>query len=88
MGSRAGLIAPDDTTFAYLKDREYAPKGEAWDKAVEEWRKLKSDDNAIFDKEVTYRAEDRTLTDDEVDEVHGDILQMLRQRFGAVLRER
>ena len=58
MGSRAGLIAPDDTTFAYLKDREYAPKGEAWDKAVEEWRKLKSDDNAIFDKEVTYRAED------------------------------
>jgi 3-isopropylmalate/(R)-2-methylmalate dehydratase large subunit len=58
MGSRAGLIAPDDTTFAYLKDREYAPKGEAWDKAVEEWRKLKSDDNAIFDKDVTYRAED------------------------------
>jgi 3-isopropylmalate/(R)-2-methylmalate dehydratase large subunit len=58
MGGRAGLIAPDDTTFAYLKDREYAPKGEAWDKAVEEWRKLKSDDNAIFDKEVTYRAED------------------------------
>ena len=58
MGSRAGLIAPDETTFAYLKDREYAPKGEAWDKAVEEWKKLYSDRDAVFDKEVTYRAED------------------------------
>ncbi len=58
MGSRAGLIAPDDTTFAYLKGREYAPKGEAWDKAVDQWRKLKSDPDAVFDKEVTYRAED------------------------------
>ena len=58
MGSRAGLIAPDETTFAYLKDREYAPKGEAWDKAVEEWKKLYSDPDAVFDKEVTYRAED------------------------------
>ena len=58
MGSRAGLIAPDEITFAYLKGREYAPKGEAWDKAVEEWRKLKSDDDAVFDKEVTYQAED------------------------------
>ena len=58
MGSRAGLIAPDEITFAYLKDREYAPKGEDWDRAVEEWKKLKSDDDAVFDKEVTYRAED------------------------------
>ena len=58
MGSRAGLIAPDETTFAYLKGREYSPKGEAWDKAVEEWKKLKSDDDAVFDKDVTYRAED------------------------------
>ena len=58
MGSRAGIIAPDETTFAYLKGREYAPKGEAWDKAVGEWRMLKSDDDAVFDKEVTYRAED------------------------------
>ena len=58
MGSRAGIIAPDETTFAYLKDREYAPKGEAWDKAVEYWKTLKSDDDAVFDKEVTYRAED------------------------------
>ncbi len=58
MGSRAGIIAPDETTFAYLKGREYAPKGEAWDKAVEEWKALKSDDDAVFDKEVTYKAED------------------------------
>lgn len=58
MGSRAGLIAPDDITFAYLKDREYAPKGEAWDKAVEAWKQLYSDPDAVFDKEVTYRAED------------------------------
>ena len=58
MGSRAGIIAPDETTFAYLKGREYAPKGEAWDKAVAYWKTLRSDDNAVFDKEVTYRAED------------------------------
>ena len=58
MGSRAGIIAPDETTFAYLKGREYAPKGEAWDKAVEAWRKLRSDDDAVFDKELTFRAED------------------------------
>lgn len=58
MGSRAGIIAPDEITTAYLKGREYAPKGEAWDKAVEEWKKLRSDDDAVFDKEVTYRAED------------------------------
>ncbi|MDO4210167.1 MAG: 3-isopropylmalate dehydratase large subunit [Bacteroidales bacterium] len=58
MGSRAGIIAPDETTFAWLKGREYAPKGEAWDKAVEEWKKLKSGDDAVFDKEVSFRAED------------------------------
>ena len=58
MGSRAGIIAPDETTFAYLKGREYAPKGEAWDKAVEAWKQLRSDDDAVFDKEVTYQAED------------------------------
>ncbi|MDD6358249.1 MAG: 3-isopropylmalate dehydratase large subunit [Bacteroidales bacterium] len=58
MGSRAGLIAPDDTTFAYLKGREYAPKGKDWDEAVKKWQELKSDNDAVFDKEVTYRAED------------------------------
>ncbi len=58
MGSRAGIIAPDETTFAYLKGREYAPKGAEWNKAVECWKKLKSDDDAVFDKEVIYHAED------------------------------
>lgn len=58
MGSRAGIIAPDDTTFEYLKGREYAPKGEEWDRAVERWRQLKSDCDAVFDKDVTFRAED------------------------------
>ena len=52
------MIAPDEITFAYLKEREYAPKGDAWDKAVEEWKLLYSDADAVFDKEVTYRAED------------------------------
>ncbi|MBO4724370.1 MAG: 3-isopropylmalate dehydratase large subunit [Bacteroidaceae bacterium] len=58
MGSRAGLIAPDETTFAYLKGREYAPKGADWDLAVASWRELHSDDDAVFDKEVTYYADD------------------------------
>lgn len=58
MGSRAGLIAPDETTFDYLRGREYAPKGEAWDRAVAWWRTLKSDDDAVFDREITFRAED------------------------------
>jgi len=51
-GARAGLIAPDDTTFAYLEDRPYAPKGRAWEAALEEWRGLATDEGAIFDKEV------------------------------------
>ena len=58
MGSRAGLIAPDDITFAYLKGREYAPKGEAWEQAVSYWRTLRSDDDAVFDAEVTFQADD------------------------------
>ena len=58
MGSRAGLIAPDETTFAYLKGREYAPKGADWDMAVATWRELHTDDDAVFDKEVTYYADD------------------------------
>lgn len=58
MGSRAGIIAPDEITFEYLKGREYAPKGEAWDKAVEQWKTLRSDEDAVFDKEVTFKAED------------------------------
>ena len=57
MGARGGFIAPDEVTFAYIKGREYAPKGEAWDKAVAYWKTLKSDDDAVFDKELTFRAE-------------------------------
>ena len=58
MGSRAGLIAPDETTLKYLKGREYAPKGADWDMAVASWRELHTDDDAVFDKEVTYYADD------------------------------
>ncbi|MBP5234432.1 MAG: 3-isopropylmalate dehydratase large subunit [Bacteroidales bacterium] len=56
MGARGGFIAPDDTTFAYLKGRENAPKGEDWDKAVEYWKTLKSGDDAVFDKELVFDA--------------------------------
>ena len=55
-GARAGMIAPDETTFAYLEGREYAPAGEEWDAAVEEWKKLRTDDDAQFDAEVTIDA--------------------------------
>ena len=58
MGARGGMIAPDETTFAYIKGREYAPKGEAWDKALTYWKTLKSDDDAVFDKEVHFDAAD------------------------------
>ena len=58
MGARGGFIAPDETTFNYIKGREYAPKGEDWDKAVAYWRTLKSGDDAVFDKELTYDAKD------------------------------
>jgi 3-isopropylmalate/(R)-2-methylmalate dehydratase large subunit len=51
-GARAGMIAPDETTFAYLKDRPHAPSGQAWDEAVEAWRALRTDDDATFDTEV------------------------------------
>ena len=56
MGARGGVVAPDDTTYAYIKGRDFAPKGEEWDKAVERWRKLRSDDDATFDAEVVLDA--------------------------------
>ena len=52
------MVAPDETTFEYIKGREYAPKGEAWDKALAYWKTLKSDEDAVFDKEVRFAAED------------------------------
>ena len=58
MGARGGFIAPDEVTFEYLKGREYAPKGEEWDKAVEYWKTLKSGDDAVFDREVVFDASD------------------------------
>ncbi|MFK8249996.1 3-isopropylmalate dehydratase large subunit [Ancylobacter terrae] len=51
-GARAGMVAPDETTFAYVKDRPRAPKGEAWDAARRYWDTLRSDEGAVFDKEV------------------------------------
>ena len=58
MGARGGMIAPDQTTFDYLKGREFAPKGKEWDEAIERWSKLRSDDDAVFDKEITFDAAD------------------------------
>src|SRR5690606_14244199 len=51
-GARAGMIAPDETTYRYLEGRPYAPKGEDWDRALERWRALRSDPGAKFDREV------------------------------------
>ena len=58
MGARGGLVAPDEVTFAYLKGKEFSPKGEDWDKALAKWKELKTDDGAVFDKEVTFNAGD------------------------------
>jgi 3-isopropylmalate/(R)-2-methylmalate dehydratase large subunit len=55
-GAKAGLIAPDQTTFDYLEGREYAPKGELWQQALADWKTLKSDDDAVFDKVITLDA--------------------------------
>ena len=58
LGSRLGLVAPDDATFAYLRGRPFAPQGAAFDAAVEDWRNLTSDTDAAFDHEVTIRGEE------------------------------
>ncbi|UZR96063.1 3-isopropylmalate dehydratase large subunit [Chondrinema litorale] len=58
MGARGGMIAPDETTFEYVKGREFAPQEESFDKAVAYWKTLFSDDDAVFDKELYYKAED------------------------------
>jgi len=57
-GARGGMIAPDETTFEYIKGREFAPKGAEHDKAVKKWEELKSDDDAVFDRELVYDAAD------------------------------
>lgn len=56
MGARGGMIAPDETVFKYLKGRRFVPQGKAWDRAMVEWKTLRSDDNAVFDKEVVFDA--------------------------------
>jgi 3-isopropylmalate/(R)-2-methylmalate dehydratase large subunit len=53
LSARAGFVAPDETTFAFLKGRPFAPRGEMWDKAVADWRALRSDEGAVFDREVS-----------------------------------
>jgi len=58
MGARGGMIAPDQTTFDYVKDREFAPRGDAFDKKVSYWKTLPSDADAVFDKEYHFDAED------------------------------
>lgn len=55
-GARAGLIAPDEITFEYVRDRKYAPKGEAWERAIDYWRTLQTDEDATFDQEMTLNA--------------------------------
>ena len=58
MGARGGLIAPDDTTFRYLEGRPFAPKGAEWESALSDWRTLHSDEDAVFDRELTIQAAD------------------------------
>ncbi|HLT53570.1 MAG TPA: aconitase family protein, partial [Flavobacteriaceae bacterium] len=58
MGARGGMIAPDETTFNYIKGREFAPKGEEFDQKVAYWKTLPTDENAVFDKEYTFDAAD------------------------------
>jgi 3-isopropylmalate/(R)-2-methylmalate dehydratase large subunit len=58
MGARGGMIAPDETTYAYIKGREKAPKGADWDKALAYWKTLKTDEGAVFDKEYNFDAKD------------------------------
>lgn len=58
MGARGGFVAPDETTFEYIKGREYAPIGDDWNKAVDYWKTLRSGDDAVFDKELSFDAAD------------------------------
>jgi 3-isopropylmalate/(R)-2-methylmalate dehydratase large subunit len=58
MGARGGIIAPDEKTFEYSKGREFAPKGDDWDKAVKYWKTLKTEENAVFDKDISFAAQE------------------------------
>ena len=61
MGARGGMIAPDEKTFEYIKEREFTPKAEKWNKAMNYWKTLKTDPNAVFDKEVIFNGSDISL---------------------------
>ena len=58
MGARGGIIAPDEKTFEYIKGRRFTPKGKDWDTAMDYWNTLKTDEDAVFDKEFTFEASD------------------------------
>ena len=58
MGARGGMIAPDETTFDYMKGKVFAPKGKAWEQTLAKWKTLKTDEDAVFDMEYSFRAED------------------------------
>ena len=58
MGARGGMIAPDEKTFDYIKGREFTPKGEAWNEVMKYWQTLKTDEGAVFDKEIEFQGED------------------------------
>ena len=58
MGARGGMIAPDEKTYAYIKNKQFTPKGENWDKAMKYWKTLKTDEDAVFDKEFTFLTSD------------------------------
>ena len=58
MGARGGMIAPDETTYEYMQGRDFAPKGDAWDKKMAFWQTLYSDEDAVFDKEISFSAAD------------------------------
>tara|TARA_Y100000590_G_scaffold445711_1_gene578227 strand:- start:239 stop:967 length:729 start_codon:yes stop_codon:yes gene_type:complete len=57
-GARAGLIAPDEKTYEYIKDRPYAPKAEEWDQALKYWKTLPSDEGAVYEKEINIKGDD------------------------------
>jgi len=58
MGARGGMIAPDETTYNYIKGRQFAPSGERWEKKLADWKQLYSDEDAVFDKEIHINADD------------------------------
>jgi 3-isopropylmalate/(R)-2-methylmalate dehydratase large subunit len=90
-GARAGLVAPDETTYSYLEGREHAPKGEDWERAVEYWKTLPTDEGAEFDKEVVIRAEHLVPLDGEVpepqNEGHERALRYMGLTPGTPIRE-